>query len=325
VTIEFVGEPVGSDRTDTIVYFEDQFEVDVENGVFHDLIVPASTKLQFRAIYSATPAGNVTTTIESATEDSYPEFNVDDFLEEAEKEEGGGEGGEEGGGGSNVAGIAAGVCIGVAFVGIIGLFVYRRRRRAAEDKSDGGDGTSGRDGRESYNTPDFDMEGVNDLKGRADDGGGSEASSRDQISSAESDSDSSSMASFSGSSSSDYTSTSSTGSSADDVSRGSSNYRSSASGAGTTSVGVVDDVRPNSPRDSRAKRNVARAAAAFERESELNHSGSVDSARDVGRRSATPTDDDSSAGSSGWDSSDGESSVDSRSAESSMNFLNQSG
>jgi hypothetical protein len=315
--------------------------MDVVSGAFLELIVPPSTKAEFRAMYSAATApppsaGDATTeTIEAvppvAVADDNADFDVDEFLANNP----GGEGGDADGGGSNAAGIAAGICVGFVVVGVLAFFVYRRRGYGrfwwSDDKSHDSDEDSrtNRDGRESYATPEFDKEdGANDLRGRADDDG-SEASSRDRIPSGESDSDSSSMASFSGTSESDdssssgstSSSSSSSSSSTDDsVERVSlSSYQSSVSGAGPASLAsstTSGDVQPpkgggarggesNSPRDRAGKRNVARASSA------LTHSG-------------TPTEDDSSAGSSGWDSSDGESSVDSASVDSYTGDLDSS-
>jgi len=341
VTLEFFGEPAGSNSTDTIAYFEDRFEMDVESGAFLDLIVPPSTKREFRATYSAADppsAGNAMETVEPVppvVADDNGEFDADEFLQQAEDAKNpGGAGGDGEGGGSNAAGIAAGVCIGFLVVGVAGFFVYRNRVYGrfwwADDKSHDGDENSrtNRDGRESYSTPEFGREdGANDLRGRADDDG-SEASSRDQISSGGSDSDSSSMASFSGTSESDdssssgSTSSSSSSSSSNDSVEGTSrvslsSYQTSVSGAGPASLAsstTSGDAPPkgdargdesNSLRDRAGKRNVARASAA------LTNSG-------------TPTEDDSSAGSSGWDSSDGESSVDSASVDSYTGDLDSS-
>lgn len=136
------------------------------------------------------------------------------------------------------------------------------------------------DGRESYATPDFDT--PNDLVG-----GEKNRDVSKVFPVAESGSDSS-MESFSGSSSDD-SSTSTSDSNADDDSQssGSLKYRSSTS-----------------------------AYAAHGNSRASSRSSSRSSAKDRSRASSTPTDEDSSAGSSGWESSDGGSSVDSASVKS---------
>ena len=347
--MEFEDEPPEYDRTAAIAYFETQFDIDVENGNFHDMIVPPSTKEEFRTIYISTapvaPGYNTTMTNDSS-------FDVDEFIADSEASEG-----DRAEGGPNKAGIAVAVCIGVAVVGIIGFLVHRRRSSHTwgwfDDKSHDGEAGKSKDGRESYATPDFDaVEG--DMKARAEDdrdGDGSSdsssssSSSRDRISSGRSDSDSSSMASFSSSESdSDSSSGASTDGSRDRGSR--STYQSSASGGpasaysltptdidvdddndvGRQAPGGPRDNAPTSPRDDdrASRRNVARAAAALRKESGSSHGGSVSSVKDASMGSRTPTDDDSSAGSSGWDSSDDDSTEYSGSVESYKGDLDSS-
>jgi hypothetical protein len=344
VTLEFEDEPPDNNRTIAIAYFVTQFEIDVENGNFHDMIVPPSTKSEVRTIYSSiTPIAEYNATM---TNDS--NFDVEKFIQENEESEGGGKGGP------NSAGIAAGVCIGIAVIGIVGFLVYRRRSGHSwgwfDDKSHDEEAGKSKDGRESYATPDFDVvEGDMKADGRRGDdrdGDGSSdassSSSRDRISSERSESDSASMASFSSSDSdSDSSSSTSTDRSRDVVSRGST-YQSSASGGGPASAysltptDIDDDDghptpgrprdTPTTPRDDgrASKRNVARAAAALRKESGSSHGGSVSSAKDASMGSRTPTDDDSSAGSSGWDSSDDDSTEYSGSVESYKGDLDSS-
>jgi hypothetical protein len=191
---------------------------------------------------------------------------------------------------TNTIAIVASSCIMLLLIGVVvGLFIHRHRNYGS-DKSDVVDGINERDGRESYATPDFD-DTPNDLEG-----GEKKRDVSKVFPVAESGSDSSSMESFSGSSSDDDSSTSTSDSSADDddESSGSSKYKSSVSEVG--SAAEVYAAHGNSRTSSR--------------------SSSRSSAKDRSRASSTPTDEDSSAGSSGWESSDGSSSVDSASVES---------
>ena len=265
VILEFVNESPNSNHNSTLDYIEEKFETDINNGEFRNLILPTSTKEEFRLLYSSTDT--------TSTDENAALLNPDNLIDDGDKKK------------TNIIAIVASSCIVLLLIGVVvGLFIHRRHNYKA-DKSDAVDGTSERDGRESYATPDFDT--PNDLEG-----GEKKRDVSKIFPVAESGSDSSSMESFSGSSSDD-SSTSTSDSSADDESTGSSKYRSSTSEVG--SAAEVYAAHGNSRASSR--------------------SSSRSSAKDRSRASSTPTDEDSSAGSSGWESSDG-SSVDSASVES---------
>lgn len=265
VILEFVNESPNSNHNDTLNYMEDKFVTDINNGEFRNLILPTSTKEEFRLLYSSTDS--------TSTDENAALLNPDNAIGDADKKK------------TNTITIVASSCIALSLIGVVvGLFMRRRNHRS--DKSDVVDGISERDGRESYAaTPDFDT--PNDLEG-----GEKERNVSKAFPVAESGSDSSSMESFSGSSSDD-SSTSTSDSSADDE-LPLEKYRSS-----ILEVGSAAEVY--------AAHGNSRASS---------QSSSRSSAKDRSRASSTPTDEDSSAGSSGWESSNGSSSVDSASVES---------
>lgn len=286
VTLVFVNEPPNSNRSNTLVYFEDKFEISIDTGDFRNLIVPNSTKEQFRVLYSASHAGNGTM---SATA-----FIPGDLIAEADEN-------KEGEKKLNTIAIAAASCIVLVVFGVLSIFIYHRRRSFGNWSDKGDDSTSGRDARESCATPDFnashDLEGGE--KKRGDVVVGSDASSGD------SESDSSSMESYSDNSSDDSSSTSTSDVSANgNQSSGSLKYQSNVSEVASASE-VYAGRRSRSPRDEPDEARTSSSSRS-----------SRSSAKDRSRNSSTPTDEESSAGSSGWESSNGSSSVDSDSVES---------
>ena len=194
-------------------YFEDKFQTDVENNVLWNSIVPESTRDEFKTLYVASDIVTATPNNPSPT----PPPNYDNLIKGWEEEEEGKN--NEGGGSGNVAGIAAGVSVGIVAV-IVGLFVYRRRRYDHDDWSSKSSYSSAE--QKEFN-PSRDLEG-GDLSGRSGSRGsrssGYSRSSRSY--SGSSGSSSASMQSYSGSDRSSHSS-------------GSSRSRSSGSYSGSRS------------------------------------------------------------------------------------------
>ena len=170
LTLQLTNEPSGS-QTTTKSYFEDEFNEDIQNTQFYLSIVPESTQQMFRHLYLPSPDdviigskdGDISPT-KSPTKGGY---DADELLKEIQ---GDSSNNNDDGGGTPVAGIAAGVSVGVVAL-IIGLFVYRKRRKYHDD-------WSSKSSNSSYNKKEFDPSNDlerGDLSGRS---GGSQYSSR---------------------------------------------------------------------------------------------------------------------------------------------------
>ena len=271
LTLQLTNEPSGS-QTTTKSYFEDEFNEDIQNTQFYLSIVPESTQQLFRHLYLPSPDdviigstddGNSSPT-KSPTKGGY---DADELLKEIQ---GDSSNNNDDGGGTPVAGIAAGVSVGVVAL-IVGLFVYKKRRRYHDD-------WSSKSSNSSYNKKEFDPSNDlerGDLSGRS--GGsqyssrysshsqssgsiqsysGSESWSRSSRSSASSQStrSKSSHSYLSGS----YTS-SKTGSQSQTPRSSDESSYSSASDVGNVSPAVKNDESANSPTDANEE-NVAQAA-----------------------------------------------------------------
>ena len=300
----FKDEPHGTNQMDIINFLEDQFALELENPDFHDFISP-SIEREFRSIYSATPVVEATI---SPTKEHYqfisddgPEtyeiveasqgFDPSGFDSESEKQEEEVE--AEGWWRSNTAYITAGVCGGALLVGIVSLFVYRRRHRTRSGKSIDEDATSVKGGHESQSIPEsvqFDLLPAEDLERGKHEDISSKGSSCDGFSLAESEcGDHSSSSSFE---------LSDDGSLSDDESRGSSvQNRIVTSAPGSTSVSEIDDGYTG--KGPASDRHPESRAMSFRSSSENASKVFV------------MADDKSSVSSSGWDSSNDESSLDS--------------
>ena len=347
------------------MYFETEFNNDIEDGTYYLLIAPPETQEQFRHLYLPPPDGESgeNGSGEEGGDSSTPSpvpFDPSRLIDQAESDN------NTDGGSTPIAGIVSGVCVGIVAIGI-GLFVYKKRYYNDDDWSS----------KDSSYKKEFDPE--NDLEGgNASGRSGSEYSSRDEFSSSGHSQSSSSMQSYSDSDrssrSSRSTDTGSYSSRSNSYTTGSSftssktgtedgaggpasvsasesdsyssasasakeknptpfqkdenldenRNRATASTAATAATAASSEIdsHSTSTRGSRSSRGSKSTSASDPYRANVDlmdqdiSKGSKASSKSSRSSRATPTDDDSSAGSSGWDSSDGESSVDTGSVDS---------